>query len=102
MFFIIGRMNEDLLRFAWNLEKSLERLEDVASGAVLKYPYYLGIYLSKFFVRILPDLSVFNLYLQAIHDAHITFYRYTIVSGVSYTVVLIYLSILLFRRKNFK
>jgi len=86
IFYIIGHASPDLKLFA-----------DQAEVAIIKYLAY-GFY------YVLPNLENFNLRLEMVHKLPIYLDQiiFSICYGFIYTIFLLYLSIMIFERKEFK
>lgn len=91
--FIIGRLNEDIIRYAWRMQ---EKGMTAALGGKLKYLLVYGI------AHITPNLELFNKRFEAIYSQAISVDLYTIVYGVVYSAMIVVLASLAFRRKDFK
>lgn len=91
--FIIGRMNEDIIRYAWRLkEKGLT----AALSGQLKYWFAVAA------AHISPNLELFNKRAEAIYKKAVGWDGLAVYYGVVYSAMIILLAIIVFRRRNFK
>lgn len=92
--FIIGRLNEDIIRYAWKLK---EKNPDM-SGLSINIKYYF----SLFAAHVSPNLEFFNKRSEMIYNNTVTIAPYSVIYGIIYCFVILALSVMIFRRRNFK
>ena len=91
--FIIGRLNEDIIRYAWRLKEKENAIESI--GGTLKYGFaYIAAHIS-------PNLELFNKRVEAVYGT-VGFDSIAVYYGIFYTACIIILAILAFRRRNIK
>lgn len=91
--FIIGRMSEDIIRYAWRLkEKGLT----VALSGKLKYWFVVAA------AHVSPNLELFNKRSEAIYKEEVPWDGLAVYYGIMYSGMIILLAIIVFRRRNFK
>jgi len=92
--FVIGRCNEDIIRYSWYLE----RKGLTTAAAVLKYRG------AQFVAHIAPNLKLFytDTAYHALSDPPVVVYPDVVAYGVIYSAMIISLAVLVFRRRNFK
>lgn len=91
--FIIGRLNEDIIRYAWRLKEKENAVETI--GGMIKYGFaYIAAHIS-------PNLELFNKRMEAVYGT-VGFDSIAVYYGIVYTACIIILAILAFRRRNIK
>jgi hypothetical protein len=91
--FVIGRLNEDIIRYAWRLQKNPEVMETVAGK--IKYGFaYLA-------AHIAPNMELFNKRFDAVYG-YVGFDSLAVCYGVIYTACIILLAIIAFKHRNLK
>jgi len=92
--FLIGRLNEDIIRYAWKLKEKYPNLEFLS----IKIKYYFA-YVSA---HIAPNLEFFNKRSEMIYNNTVTIEPYSILYGIIYSIAVLALAIMIFRKRNFK
>jgi len=92
--FIIGRGNEDIIRYTWYLE----RKGLTSTAALMKYRG------AQFAAHIAPNLKIFysDTSYRALSDPPVVVDYYAIAYAVVYSALILSLAVLIFRRRNFK
>ncbi|KPL11153.1 hypothetical protein AMJ85_04385 [candidate division BRC1 bacterium SM23_51] len=92
--FVIGRSNEDIIRYSW----FLERKGLTSAAAVMKYR------IAQFIAHITPNLKIYysDTSYRALSDPPVVVDTYAILYGVAYSALILSLAVLVFRRRNFK
>lgn len=91
--FIIGRMNEDIIRYAWRLQ---EKGLTVAFAGKVKYWFAVAA------AHLSPNLELFNKRAEAIYKHTVGWDGLAVSYGIIYSAMIILLAIIIFRRRNFK
>ncbi len=92
--FIAGRLNEDIVLFAENLYQKFSK-----AGQSLPVIYYLAYWASL----ITPNLGVFHRTVeQALYSDHVRIWWESVVYALFYPAGVLFLSMLIFGRRNFK
>jgi ABC-type transport system involved in multi-copper enzyme maturation permease subunit len=100
MTFIMGRMNEDIIRFSEQIYRNAVKAARV-SGGQLELP--VSYYLTQGAAYVVPNLGAFSVTVeQAVYEPKVEIWWGTIVYGLLYTAGILTLSILIFMRRNFK
>lgn len=95
--FLIGRGNEDIIRYAWRLESQMAEMgANVDIATTVKY------WLTYFICHISPNLSLFNLTSDAIYGDGLNVFWTDILYGFVYTAAILTLAAMIFKRRNFK
>lgn len=103
--FVIGSLCEDIMRFADKLAEAAGGVDALAGAAAVKY------WFARIAVHIVPNLAYFDRRMEAVYGApDITAAMtgpplldwQTLVYGVSYTIAILCLASLVFRRRSFK
>jgi len=95
--FVIGRTNEDIIRYTWVIERNgLDSTMDVVK--------YHG---AQCVAHVAPNLKIFfsNTAYQALSDPPVQYDRwmaYGVVYALAYSGMILVLAVLVFRRRNFK
>lgn len=90
--FIIGRMNEDIIRYAMKIQK-----DGLTSfGKIFKYHF------ANVSAHIMPNLEKFNLRSDLIYSDSITINWFSVFYGVMYVIMILMISMIIFSRRNFK
>lgn len=92
--FVIGRLNEDIIRFAWKLQEKDPNL----TGISLKIKYYFA----SIAAHIAPNLELFNKRSEMIYKNNVTVEPYVLLYGIAYCAAVIALAAMIFRKRNFK
>lgn len=92
--FLIGRLNEDIIRFAWRLKEKNPTLE----GLSIKIKYYFSLIAA----HIAPNLEVFNKRNEMVYSDKVIVDPYSILYGIIYCAAVLTLSVMIFRKRNFK
>jgi len=90
--FIIGRMNEDIMRFAWRLEE--KGLTTIA--AQTKY------WLARGAAHITPNLHLFNKRSLAVYDESVVTDWWAIIYAIVYIAAIMTVATMVFKKKDFK
>ncbi len=92
--FIIGRLNEDIIRYAWKLKEKTPEF----TGISMKIKYYFAMLAA----HISPNLEFFNKRSEMIYNDSVTIAPYSILYGFIYSAAVLILAIMIFRKRNFK
>jgi len=92
--FVIGRGNEDIIRYTWYLE----RKGLATTAAQIKY------HGAQLVAHIAPNLKIFysDTSYRALSDPPVALDYYAIGYAVIYSALILSLAVLIFRRRNFK
>lgn len=92
--FVIGRGNEDIIRYCWYLER--EGLDSFVDK--LKHS------LAWFAAHIAPNLKIFysDTAFHALSDPPVVLDKMAMLYGIAYTALILSLAIVIFRRRSFK
>jgi hypothetical protein len=89
--FVIGRMNEDIIRYVWLLEQ-----RGVEAASSLKHHFAVVA------AHIAPNLGVFDKRSDLIYKETVIIEPYAILYGIFYTAGVLILAMLIFKRRNLK
>jgi len=91
--FIIGRLNEDIIRYAWRLQEKEGALASI--GGKIKYGFaYCAAHLS-------PNLELFNKRFDAVYGV-VGFDAIAVLYGIIYTGCILMLAIITFKHRDIK
>jgi hypothetical protein len=112
--FVIGRCNEDIIRYTWVLERKgvvpwRQLLGELTGGQGTQVAAHLPVFLkykgAQFIAHIAPNLRIFysDTSCQALSfPGPVPIDYYAIVYGVVYSALILSLAVLVFRRRDFK
>jgi hypothetical protein len=100
--FLAGRLNEDMMRLADNLMKKAMESQGVAAFADLSLGAQIKIRLSEFVSLVVPNLDSLNVTSKALYQETMQVWRYPVLYSICYTGCVLLMSILIFRKRNFK
>jgi len=111
--FVIGRCNEDIIRYTWYLERKGvpavgEVVRELTSGRGAQFMSHVMLLLkyhgAQFVAHIAPNLKVFysDASFRAISDPPVPVDYLAIGYGLIYSALILSLAVLVFRRRNFK
>ena len=92
MTFVIGRMNEDIMRFAWRIQE--QGIESIAQK--VKFACAWGA------AHLTPNLHLFNKSSLVLYGEGIIFDWLAVAYGALYITAILFIATLVFRRKDFK
>jgi len=90
--FIIGRLNEDILRYAMKIQE----------GGLTTLGRHIKYYFAQAAVHIMPNLEKFNKRSEMIYSDKVSVEWFPIMYGLMYVVLILMIAILIFRKRNFK
>lgn len=90
--FIIGRLNEDILRYAFMIKKN----------GLTSFGRYFKYYFAQVSVRVTPNLGTFDKRSEMIYSTKVSVEWFPIVYGILYILVVLMIAIFIFRKRNFK
>ena len=96
MTFLVGRGNEDIIRYHWKLQ------DKINSGAV-DFATHLKSWLAWLIAHISPNLSIFNRSGDALYSmdgVNIVFSE--VLYGIAYPIGVVTIAVMIFNRRNFK
>jgi ABC-type transport system involved in multi-copper enzyme maturation permease subunit len=91
--FVIGRLNEDIIRYAWRLAKKPDVMATMAGK--IKYGFSYGA------AHIAPNFELFNKRFEAVYGT-VGFDLLAILYGIVYTAFIITLAVIVFKHRNIK
>lgn len=94
--FIIGRLNQDLYLFADEMVRRSGGLEQLSTGQVMAYYFGTGA------AYVCPNLSVFNQRAEIANRAAVHLTGLDVAYAVVYTVMVLFVAMMIFNRRNFK
>lgn len=103
--FIIGSLAEDIMRFAERLSETAGGVQALEGSNVIKY------WFARAIVHIVPNLEYFNLRMEAVYGAPDVTAAMTgppllawqsVLYGITYTIGILCLACIIFRRRSFK
>ncbi|MBN1868921.1 hypothetical protein JW916_16715 [Candidatus Sumerlaeota bacterium] len=100
--FLAGRLNEDMMRLAENLMKKSMELQSATSFADLTLSAQIKIRLAEFVSLVVPNLDSLNVTSKALYQDTMQVWRYPVLYSICYTGCVLLISILIFRKRNFK
>ncbi|MCX8036329.1 MAG: hypothetical protein N3D11_04585 [Candidatus Sumerlaeia bacterium] len=110
--FVIGRCNEDIVRYSWYLErKGLPEWSAVMKNATAGNPDFVSqamllfkYHAAQFVAHIAPNLKIFfsDTSYRALSDPPVVVDHYAIAYGIVYSALILSLAVVIFRRRNFK
>ncbi|MBN1517063.1 hypothetical protein JXA32_10905 [Candidatus Sumerlaeota bacterium] len=96
MTFLVGRGNEDIIRYVWKLQDKIQ----ASGGADMTLHFKAA--LAQVIALIAPNLSIFYKVSDAIYEDKAPIYGSEILYGVIYPAAVLTLACLIFSRRNFK
>ncbi|MFW5870440.1 MAG: hypothetical protein ACOCVL_02120, partial [Candidatus Sumerlaeota bacterium] len=103
LIFLAGRLNEDIIRLAYKIlsdavqsRPGIESFWQLPGGTIIKVGFI------RLVSWIVPNLDSMNVNEKVLHSDFLRVWRYPAVYALCYTGAVLMLSILIFRRRNFK
>ncbi len=91
--FIIGRLNEDIIRYAWRIQEKSEGIMSLSERVRYAFAYIAA--------HITPNLELFNKRFEAVYG-NVTFDKLAVIYAIVYTACIIKLATMTFKRRDIK
>ena len=96
MTFLVGRGNEDIIRYVWKLQEKIDATGAADMGMWIKY------FLANGMAHLAPNLSIFYKVSDAIYEDKVPVNWTELMYGVTYPAAILALARVIFNRRNFK
>ncbi len=99
--FIIGRLNEDILRFAQYLARESQKIIDAGKEVPAFNVFMKGF--ANVVCRVVPNLGLYNIRAEVIHNPDTVAISWEpVLYAFTYSVFLLFIAVFIFQRRNFK
>ena len=100
--FLAGRLNEDIMRLAERIVGKAMHAQNVSVVGDLAWATQAKAYIAEIAALLVPNLDSLNVMSKALYQETMEVWRYPVLYALCYTGCVLLLSVVIFRKRNFK